>query len=58
MRRAGRAGRAAKTLNFAYGAGDRAAERLYAPGTRKRIAGLKSVYDPANLFRRNYDVNG
>ncbi|WP_443061521.1 BBE domain-containing protein [Streptomyces sp. NBC_00414] len=24
--------------------------------TRKRLAGLKSVYDPANLFRRNYGV--
>lgn len=48
-----------RALNFAYGAGDRTAEGLYDAGTRKRLAGLKSVYDPANLFRRNcgnYDV--
>ncbi|MGP4051758.1 FAD-binding oxidoreductase [Streptomyces sp. 2A115] len=43
-----------RALNFAYGAGDRAAEGLYDPGTRKRLAGLKSVYDPANLFRGNW----
>ncbi|MCW8099540.1 FAD-binding oxidoreductase [Streptomyces tauricus] len=46
-----------RALNFAYGAagGDgRAADGLYDPGTRKRLAGLKSQYDPANLFRRNY----
>ncbi|MEV0220222.1 FAD-binding oxidoreductase [Streptomyces sp. NPDC050704] len=42
-----------RALNFAYGAGDRTAEGLYDAGTRKRLAGLKSVYDPANLFRGN-----
>ncbi|WP_420311724.1 FAD-binding oxidoreductase [Streptomyces sp. YS-B37] len=40
-----------RTVNFAFGAGDRA-ERLYDPETRKRLAGIKSSYDPANLFRR------
>jgi len=42
-----------RALNFAFGAGDRT-EGLYDAETRKRLAGLKSVYDPANLFRRNY----
>jgi FAD/FMN-containing dehydrogenase len=42
-----------RALNFAFGAGDRT-EGLYDAETRKRLAGLKSEYDPANLFRRNY----
>lgn len=46
-----------RALNFAYGAGGRTAAGLYDPGTQLRLAGLKSVYDPANLFRRNYDVS-
>ncbi|WP_037888903.1 FAD-binding oxidoreductase [Streptomyces viridochromogenes] len=46
-----------RALNFALGAGDRGAG-LYDAGTRKRLAGLKSRYDPANLFRRNYGVSG
>ncbi|MDN0196839.1 FAD-binding protein [Streptomyces sp. S.PNR 29] len=41
-----------RALNFAFGAGDRA-EGLYDAETRKRLAGLKSLYDPANLFRGN-----
>jgi len=46
-----------RAVNFAYGAaGGRTAEGLYDPWTRKRLTGLKSVYDPANLFRRNYNV--
>ncbi|MFF4251766.1 FAD-binding oxidoreductase [Streptomyces sp. NPDC001663] len=45
-----------RALNFAFGAGDRT-EGLYDDGTRKRLAGLKSRYDPANLFRRNYGVS-
>ncbi|MER6206790.1 FAD-binding oxidoreductase [Streptomyces sp. NPDC001642] len=40
-----------RTVNFAFGAGDRT-EGLYDPETRKRLAGIKSSYDPANLFRR------
>ena len=40
-----------RTVNFAFGAGDRT-EGLYDPKTRKRLAGIKSSYDPANLFRR------
>ncbi|MER6354366.1 FAD-binding oxidoreductase [Streptomyces sp. NPDC001634] len=44
-----------RALNFAFGAGDRT-EGLYDTGTRKRLAGLKAQYDPANLFRRNYNV--
>ncbi|MGA5500854.1 hypothetical protein [Streptomyces umbrinus] len=46
-----------RALDFVYGAGRRAfgggAVRLR---KRKRLAGLKSVYDPASLLRRNYDV--
>jgi len=41
-----------RALNFAFGAGDRT-EGLYDVETRKRLAGLKSSYDPANLFRGN-----
>jgi FAD/FMN-containing dehydrogenase len=44
-----------RALNFAFGAGDRT-EGLYDAETRKRLAGLKSEYDPANLFRRNYNI--
>ena len=40
-----------RTVNFAFGAGDRT-EGLYDPKTRKRLAEIKSSYDPANLFRR------
>ncbi len=40
-----------RTVNFAFGAGDRT-EGLYDPETRKRLAEIKSSYDPANLFRR------
>ncbi|MFI7415224.1 FAD-binding oxidoreductase [Streptomyces sp. NPDC049627] len=46
-----------RAVNFAFGAGDRG-EGLYDAGTRKRLAELKSLYDPANLFRRNYGVSG
>ncbi|MFD4480916.1 FAD-binding oxidoreductase [Streptomyces sp. NPDC058471] len=45
-----------RLLNFAFGAGDRG-EGLYDAETRKRLAGLKATYDPANLFRRNYGVS-
>ncbi|GGO55599.1 FAD-binding oxidoreductase [Streptomyces lasiicapitis] len=45
-----------RSLNFTFGSGDRT-EGLYDPETRKRLAGLKALYDPANLFRRNYDVS-
>ncbi|MFJ9373990.1 FAD-binding oxidoreductase [Streptomyces sp. NPDC101455] len=41
-----------RAVNFAFGAGDRT-EGLYDAETRKRLAGLKSEYDPANLFRGN-----
>jgi hypothetical protein len=44
-----------RSLNFAFGAGDRT-DGLYGPETRERLAGLKSRDDPANLFRRNYNV--
>ncbi|MDH6215722.1 FAD-binding oxidoreductase [Streptomyces pseudovenezuelae] len=44
-----------RALNFAFGAGDRT-EGLYDPETRKRLAGLKAIHDPANLFRDNYNV--
>jgi FAD/FMN-containing dehydrogenase len=45
-----------RALNFAFGAGDRT-EGLYDAETLMRLAGLKSQYDPANLFRRNYGVS-
>ncbi|MEV5144171.1 FAD-binding oxidoreductase [Streptomyces sp. NPDC052727] len=45
-----------RSLNFAFGAGDRGAG-LYDAETRKRLAGVKETYDPANLFRRNYGVS-
>lgn len=48
-------GTVGRLLNFAFGAGERP-EGLYDAGTRKRLAGLKATYDPANLFRRNYGV--
>ncbi|MFF3907091.1 FAD-binding oxidoreductase [Streptomyces sp. NPDC001848] len=48
--------RLGRSLNFAFGAGDRSAG-LYDPETRKRLAGLKESYDPANRFRRNYGVS-
>ncbi len=44
-----------RSLNFAFGAGDRGAG-LYDPDTTKRLARVKEQYDPANLFRRNYGV--
>ncbi|MFH8463628.1 FAD-binding oxidoreductase [Streptomyces sp. NPDC017991] len=53
-----------RALNFAYGAGGagaaggRTGAGLYDPRTQERLAGLKSAYDPANLFRRNYGVAG
>ncbi|MGH4028300.1 FAD-binding oxidoreductase [Actinomycetota bacterium Odt1-20B] len=46
-----------RSLNFTFGGGDRGAEGLYDAETQKRLAGLKATYDPANLFRRNYNVN-
>lgn len=44
-----------RALNFAFGAGDRT-EGLYDARTRERLAEIKSHYDPANLFRRNYNI--
>ncbi|WP_420878365.1 FAD-binding oxidoreductase [Streptomyces sporangiiformans] len=46
-----------RALNFAFGAGERT-QGLYDPDTHKRLAGLKSAYDPANLFRGNYGIGG
>ncbi|MET7474175.1 FAD-binding oxidoreductase [Streptomyces sp. NPDC005648] len=45
-----------RALNFAFGAGDRTAG-LYGEETLKRLVGLKSRYDPANLFRDNYNLS-
>ncbi|MGW3036204.1 FAD-binding oxidoreductase [Streptomyces sp. NPDC001178] len=45
-----------RALNFAFGAGDRT-DGLYDAGTHKRLAELKSSYDPANLFRGNYNLS-
>ncbi|MDC2953479.1 FAD-binding oxidoreductase [Streptomyces gilvifuscus] len=38
-----------RARNFAFGAGDRR-EGLYDPVTHARLAGLKSIHDPTNLF--------
>ncbi|MFG2132427.1 FAD-binding oxidoreductase [Streptomyces sp. NPDC048751] len=45
-----------RALNFAFGAGDRG-EGLYDAETAKRLAGVKSQYDPANLFSENYGIS-
>ena len=45
-----------RALNFAFGAGDRT-DGLYDAATLKRLAELKSSYDPANLFCRNYNLS-
>ncbi|NUS29747.1 MAG: FAD-binding protein [Streptomyces sp.] len=45
-----------RTVNFAFGGGDRR-EGLYDAGTRKRLAEVKSTYDPANLFGDGDDVS-
>lgn len=45
-----------RAVNFAFGAGDRG-EGLYDPRTRKRLAGVKSTYDPANLFGDGWGVS-
>ncbi|MFJ8826329.1 FAD-binding oxidoreductase [Streptomyces sp. NPDC102467] len=45
-----------RSLNFTFGGGDRT-EGLYDAGTRKRLADLKAAHDPANLFRRNYNIS-
>ncbi|QDQ11568.1 FAD-binding oxidoreductase [Streptomyces spectabilis] len=44
-----------RSVNFALAGGDRP-DGVYDADTRKRLAGLKATYDPANLFRRNYSV--
>jgi FAD/FMN-containing dehydrogenase len=44
-----------RALNFAFGGGDRT-DGLYDAETLKRLAVVKDRYDPANLFRRNYNV--
>jgi hypothetical protein len=46
-----------RAVNFAFGAGDRGAG-LYDAGTRKRLAVVRSEYDPANLFGGCYGVTG
>ncbi|MEC3958766.1 FAD-binding oxidoreductase [Nocardia sp. CDC153] len=47
-------------LNFLYGGGDMADEEQtrqgYSPATYERLAGLKTKYDPANLFRNNRNI--
>jgi hypothetical protein len=40
-----------RTVNFAFGAGDRT-EGLYDAATRERLAEPESRYDPASLFSR------
>ncbi|MER8007407.1 FAD-binding oxidoreductase [Streptomyces sp. NPDC094149] len=45
-----------RARNFAFGAGDRS-EGLYDPATHARLAGLKSLHDPANLFGGPYELS-
>ncbi|MFG2787229.1 FAD-binding oxidoreductase [Streptomyces sp. NPDC048419] len=45
-----------RARGFAFGAGDRT-EGFYDAGTRERLAGLKSQYDPASLFRDDFGVS-
>ncbi|MGV9575413.1 FAD-binding oxidoreductase [Streptomyces sp. NPDC003509] len=44
-----------RALNFSFGGGDRTGG-LHGPGTRERLAGLVSRYDPASLFGGAYGV--
>ena len=46
-----------RSLNFIYGAGTADQVRdAYEPATFRRLGELKTVYDPANLFRLNHNV--
>ncbi|MFD6993505.1 FAD-binding oxidoreductase [Streptomyces sp. NPDC059943] len=44
-----------RSLNFVFADGART-KGLYDTGTARRLAGLKAQYDPANLFRLNYNI--
>lgn len=44
-----------RSLNFVFGDGART-EGLYDGETVRRLGELKARYDPANLFRRNYNI--
>lgn len=45
-----------RALGFSFGGGDRT-EGFHGPGTRERLAGLVSRYDPASLFGGAYGVS-
>ncbi|MFD9224173.1 FAD-binding oxidoreductase [Streptomyces sp. NPDC060064] len=45
-----------RSLNFAFGGGDRT-QGLYDAERLERLTGVKSQYDPANLFRQNYNIS-
>lgn len=44
-----------RSLNFVFADGGRT-RGLYDAETARRLAGLKAHYDPANLFRHNYNI--
>ncbi|WP_405694846.1 FAD-binding oxidoreductase [Streptomyces sp. NBC_01185] len=48
-----------RALNFSFGGGDRAEtyRDCHGPGTRERLAGLVSRYDPASLFGGPYGIS-
>ncbi|MFI6682338.1 FAD-binding oxidoreductase [Streptomyces sp. NPDC050485] len=47
-----------RSLNFTFGDAEfGGTEGLYGEENEKRLAALKSEYDPANLFRNNYNVD-
>ncbi|MFF5188133.1 BBE domain-containing protein [Streptomyces sp. NPDC000345] len=43
-----------RSAGFAFGAGD-LADGLFDPETRKRLAEVRSRYDPASLFRHDQE---
>lgn len=45
-----------RALNFSFGGGDRT-DGFHGAGTRERLAGLVSRYDPASLFGGAYGVS-
>jgi FAD/FMN-containing dehydrogenase len=49
-------GTSAAYVGFLGDAGDQGVRRAYPPATLERLAEVKRLYDPDNLFRRNQNV--
>ncbi|HZU11750.1 MAG TPA: FAD-binding oxidoreductase [Chloroflexota bacterium] len=43
-------------VGFLGNEGEERKRSAYAPGTYRRLAAIKAVYDPHNLFRRNHNI--